>query len=171
MSDHDGFKPKNRDDMDPVEVNYLHSEIQKDIAEGKGAKHFEDVLDELHSKQAQPTHALDPIEQERVRREIEALRLQLKRDVTVILLRGQPKMRVLSCLVDINKDDGEWHGLKMRVKDEESREFDISITFDESIRKGEIDPAQIYGWMVDTLVARAHQARQYHDRRVKAVTS
>lgn len=156
-----------RPEVDPIEVNYLQSEIAKDIAAGDGAKHFEDVLDSIHSTQGDAGVTIDPITEERTKREITEIRRQLKIDLTKLLLPHS--MICKEIIVDVNGKTHTWDGFRIRFIDSERREFHATITFDETIKYGETNAERpIYDYMVRTVMARALDERSRHLARVKS---
>lgn len=109
--------------LDPTEVDALHAEVERDMRNGNGAKHFEDVLDELHSKQGNSRVAETPSVHEQLRRFCNDLRAGLDEQV-----RGQG----FRCKFVI--PDGKGEGFHVQFFDTYRRPFDVSYSFEEGMQ-------------------------------------
>ena len=113
-------KPRKSAEFSPEELDVMAAEVQRDIAEGRGAKHFTDVLDELHSTQAQPKHEQTAEERDSERRAAAELARQLKRDASEALLsQGLRAWAVFEVPGD---------GFRAHIKDRVGREFEVLLS-------------------------------------------
>lgn len=139
----------------------MAAEVNRDMAEGRGAKHFEDVLDELHSTQPQAKNAPDAEERDNERRAAAEIARQLKRDASEALL--SQGLRVWN-VIEVPGD-----GFRANIKDRVGREYEALIDaraldsmMEQSIAAGGRDA---YKRLVDLLVQEALSARaKYFDR-------
>jgi hypothetical protein len=112
----------NPNDIDPKELDEIHADIQRDISNGKGDRHFQDVLDELHSI---PTTSAQESADERA--ELQRFYGQLR-----TALDDQIRSQGFRCR--LVQSDGEGTGFVAHFLDSSRRPFDVSYTFDQGLR-------------------------------------
>lgn len=148
--------PSKRPELGAEEEDAIAREVNEDIRAGNGLKHFQDVTDLFltDNHQAQPTHAPDAAECDRIARQEFELKRDLKLECTRMLVPHG--MRVLH--VNAN---GEGTGYLAQIKDGEGRLYDAQIYFDESARLDmSIKPHEVFRAMCGTIVERALEARK-----------
>jgi hypothetical protein len=161
----DEYAVLKRPEMAPEEEDAIAAQVNRDMAEGNAAKHFEDVLDELHSTQHQETNAPTADEREQMRRDELALLRQLKRDASEQLL-GQG-MRV--SMIYHSATGGDYEA---QITDAVGRVYIAHISYAESIPRDAHNAEELYRGMVDLLVQRSLAARaKYFDRMKLEVSS
>lgn len=106
---------------DPNQIRILSAEVNRDLAEGQGGKHFEAELDALHSTGAQ-THVPDPGVADRLNRFCHQFRHALN---------DQLKPQGLRCRFVI--PDGRGEGFAMAFVDSHGRPFEVEYSFDEGM--------------------------------------
>lgn len=131
-------------ELEPVETDILSAEVNKDIAEGNGAKHFERELDEIHSQQGS-AHAPDPDVAARLHR----FCLELRKGLTDTL-RGTG----LRC--GYVMPDGRGEGFSIRFFDTAGRLFDVEYAFDDAMR---LETEGMGRAMMDEIARRVLNAR------------
>ena len=151
--------PKRPPDDDPDEVEYLHKEIQRDLAKGEGAKHFEQELDELHSKTLP-----DPIDLERVRaetyNELRQFSFALKRHVTNELLPQGLKCEY----VELDEDN-----LTIACKDAQKRQHEVQVPLDHLLQAQAMhghDPRAMMSHVVEKCCQALLNARAHYFKRM-----
>lgn len=151
--------PLRRPSLEPAEEDALAAQVNKDIAEGKGHRHFEDVFDELHSTQKPATNEPDAGDRDEMETFERAIMWQLKRDVTSALLNhGMRCVRVA--------DDRAAKGYRAELTDREGRSFEAVVTFNEANLPPDVDGRAVFKLMVDSLVERALGARAHYFERM-----
>jgi len=155
--------PKPPPEDDPEEIDHIHAEIQRDIRNGNGARHFEDVLDELHS-----THLRsDPIEQVRIERrrsaEFREFLGALKTSLSASLLPQGLKCEY----VEIDDDD-----LTVCARDKEKRQHEVKVPLEllnEYADAHPSDPRAVMTHVVDRCMRAVFRARDAYFRRRDAM--
>jgi hypothetical protein len=104
---------------DAAELDEISAQVNKDIREGNGARHFERELDELHSLY-QRSQTVDPNSETELRRFCGTLRHELDQ-------RVRPRF---CCRMVI--PDGEGEGFHIQFLDKAGRTFDVAYLFDEA---------------------------------------
>ncbi len=144
-----------RPEFSPEEEDAIAKEVHEDIRAGQGMRHFQDVFDSLtENHQAQPTHAPDAAESDRIAKQ----EFELCRDLKLACTRELVShgMRVLHV-----KKDGHGTGYLATMKDAENRQYEATITFDEAAKIDiHLKPHEVFREMVGTLVKRALEARR-----------
>ncbi len=156
-------EPRKGKEFSPEELDVMAAEVQRDMAEGRGARHFEDVLDEMHSTQAQPKHEPTAEERDNERRAAAEIARQLKRDASEALL--SQGLRVWA-VFEVPGD-----GFRAHIKDATGREFEALLSGkalvdaqEQSVLHGGRD---VYKRVVDLLVTEALGARAKYFERMR----
>lgn len=145
-----------REEFSEEEQDAIAREVNEDIRAGRGYKHFQDVWDSMltENHQAQPTHAPDAAESDRIAKQEFELCRDLKTACTNELVGHG--MRVLSV-----KKNGEGTGYLATIKDAEGRHYEATILYDEAARVDmSFKPHEVFRSMVNTVVTRALEARR-----------
>lgn len=142
-------------EVDPAEVDRLSAEVNKDIAEGNGGKHFQRELDELHSTQGNAT-APDPDVARRLHRFCLDFRAGLDEQLRPAGLRCRYVM-----------PDGYGEGFAIRFVDREGRLFDVDYSFDEGMAAAVAGDETTVGrrWM-DEVAKKVMNARAFYFARM-----
>jgi hypothetical protein len=109
-------------EFSPDEVDALHAEVQRDIAAGDGDKHFEDVIDALHSRQGDASVEETAQQREDFERFARALRSGLREQLAP---QGLWCQRVI--------EDGKGTGLHITFRDRQNRRFDVEYGWDDGL--------------------------------------
>lgn len=152
MSD---IKPRTgQPDLAPDELDAIAADVQWDMRAGQGAKHFQDVLDELHSTQARPTHGPDKNEQERIERAERTIMSDLKQAATYELLSHGMRVRSIN-------HNGHGTGWIAAISDAEGRLYEAQILYDEAAKiDAAINGHAFFRKLVDGMVSEALEARR-----------
>ena len=143
------------------DLDNLAKEVNEDIAKGEGAKHFQDVFDEVASTQGSARAlTLDPDLREKLERFVRAFRLGLGQH-----LRGN--VHGFHCLgVSL---DGFGNGFLCKFKDADGRPFDVLISYEDSFqeaaKRGVVDMGR---GMIDIVIARVFEARAAYMKRMQS---
>lgn len=113
------MKPPTEDD--PVEVAKLAAEVNRDIRDGNGAKHFEREIDDLHSIGAR-TRVENPDTPAELRRFCRDFRDALNSQLSGAGLFCQAM-----------RPDGRGDGFALTFVDRQGRPFHVEYSFDEGI--------------------------------------
>lgn len=152
----DTMQRAKRVEHDPAELDAIASEVRAETEAGS-LKHFEDVLDEAHSCDAN-TSFVTADQREQWERDEQALLRAMKLAINDNLVpRG---MRVL----DYSRRGTE-QGPRFRVKDREGRVFEATVEYDESIH---FEGMAAFRKLVSTLTERLIAAREYYFKRQNA---
>lgn len=106
----------------PDEVEALHAEVQRDLAAGEGDKHFEDVIDVLHSTQGNASVEETAEQREDFERFARALRAGLREQLAP---QGLWCQRVI--------EDGKGTGMHITFRDRQNRRFDVEYGWDDGL--------------------------------------
>ncbi len=138
----------------PEELDAIAKDVQKDTEAGS-LKHFEDILDQAHSIDANPEFVTAE-QREQWERDEQELLLALKRAINENLIpRG---MRVTDYGTTFSPPGG-----RFRVKDGDGRTFDATIEWDQALQW---ESTVMFRKMVDTLTGRLLDSREYYFRRM-----
>ena len=156
-------EPKPPPEDDPAEIEYLHKEIERDIRNGDGAKHFEDVLDELHSTHLRP----DPIEQVRAEQAQTAEFRQFVHALKQSLAASLQPQGLRCEYVEIDPDD-----ITVCAKDGARRQYEVKVPIgllNEYADKHPNDPHAVMTHVVDRCMRAVFRARDAYFRRRDAL--
>lgn len=146
------------ENLSDEELDANAEQVQKDLANGSGAKHFEDLLDDINSSESRARGTNEPDAEARFDADKYAhdVRRQLKRDVNEhTISHGMRVTRVIE----------ESGGYMVLLQDAQGREFGAELSFSEANAPAELDGRAVYKLMVETVVERALAARkEYFDR-------
>jgi len=145
------------------EVAAKHEEINWDLRAGRqGLKHFEDVLDEVHSNPSQHTESvLTAAERDEAERMLTQLMTRLQLDVTAAILSQDMKCESVRKGVS---DSGQVDAFVIVAKDAVGRRFETTMTWDQGISVGSVSRSPYLG-IVDLIVKQLFEARaKYHAR-------
>ena len=155
------------DGMSEAEVEAHHADIQRDMRNGNGAKHFERELDTLLASSPSQSHeeeTLSTAEQERITREEEELLRELAKHVSVHLRAEQ-----MVCHKAIRDGMGEGYIVGVTEKGT-GRVWEFEVSYDAALAAAGQDERASFTKLVHMVVERAIQERRAHFARVDALT-
>lgn len=153
------------DDMDPAEVEAKSAEINKDMANGNGVKHFEDVFDSLHSNPSQQ-HDVENAEEtseerDRKERAFQELARAFKARLRMMLNTGDSE----GMTVDQVRRNIGGRGFLVYARDRVGREFEFACDFDTLATEMQLDPLRAFIVACDFMAKGLKEARRkYHLR-------
>jgi hypothetical protein len=145
-------------DSDDPDLDNIAKEVNEDIAKGEGEKHFQDVFDEITSKQGS-ARAIDADLREKLERFARQFRYGLGYH-----LRGN--VHGFHC-VGVTLD-GFGSGFLCKFKDKEGRPFEVLVSYEDSFheaaKRGVVDMGR---GMIDLVIGRVFEARESYMRRMQ----
>lgn len=148
------MKSDNEDDVDG-----WAKEVNEDIAKGEAEKHFQDIFDEMNSKQGSARVEEPPELREKLNRFIRAFELGLRDQ-----LRGNGHGFVILRV----EHDGHGTGFICYFRDAHGRPFNVAISYEDGFaqaaQKGRTDMGR---GMLDLVLSRLFDARENYFRRMQ----
>ena len=133
--------------LDPRELDEIAADVNRDLASGNGAKHFERELDELHSLQSGNTHVA---ETHKIHEELQRFCLAFRAG-----LADQVRSQGFKC--QFVMPDGKGEGFHIQFVDLYGRQFDVTYSFDEGLQAaaqhGEFMGRSMMSDVIDKLLA------------------
>jgi hypothetical protein len=153
------------DDLAPEDVEAKHAEIEKDTAAGNGAKHFEDLLDDIHSNPSQQHAVEDAPETVEQREKRERDFNDLARGIKARL--NQMLGTDTGLLVKRVRRNVGGRGFLVEAVDRARREYDAVVDFEEFGKSIEasIDSRFAVTSACELIVRRILEARENYHRR------
>ena len=148
------------DDMDPAEVEAKSAEINKDMANGNGVKHFEDVFDSLHSNPSQQHNVEDAEEtsEERDRKEraFQELARAFKARLRMMLNTGDSE----GMTVDQVRRNIGGRGFLVYARDRVGRQYEAAVDLDTMGVQLALDPQRAFSVACELLAKEIREARR-----------
>lgn len=152
-------------DDDEAAVEAIHAEVEKDMAAGDGAKHFEDLLDDVYSNPSQQhdTEAAELTSGERDKQEraFAELSRAFKARLRMMLNTGDSHGMLVT---NVRRNVGG-RGFLVYAKDRVGRQFEAAVDFETMGVEMALDPQRAFAKACDLLARELLAAqRKYHER-------
>ena len=153
----------NHDEFDPEQAkldNATAAEVNKDLADGNGAKHFEDLLDDLHSNPSTQHNEREDTTDERERKEraFQELARGIKARLNQMLLSE-------GLLIKTVKRNIGGRGFLILAIDRVRRQYDAAVDFETMGKEMEMDPIRAFVAACDLCAKEIRAARDKYAMR------